>query len=54
MLHESGEPLIALIELIKAGFKLREYYLLLTKERGIHSYLELESYRELTLLNEIK
>ena len=54
ILHEKDEPLIALIELVKAGLKLREYHQLLTKEKGIHSYLELESYRELTLLNEIK
>lgn len=54
ILHEKDEPLIALIELFKAGLRLREYYQLLKKEKGIHSYLELESYRELTLLKEIK
>lgn len=54
ILHEKNEPLISLFELIKAALKLREFHQLLTKERGIHTYLELESYRELTLLNEIK
>jgi hypothetical protein len=52
-LHEKGEPLISWIELFKASLKLREYYLLMTKE-NISSYLELESYKELTLLKEIK
>jgi hypothetical protein len=26
ILHEKDEPLIAMIELVKAGLKLREYY----------------------------
>ena len=54
ILHEKDEPLIAMIELLKAGLKLREYYQLIKKEKGVQSYLELESYRELTLLKEIK
>ena len=54
ILHEKDEPLVAMIELVKAGLKLREYYQLIKKEKGVHSYLELESYRELTLLKEIK
>lgn len=53
ILHEEDEPLIALVEAIKAGLKLREYYYLIHRE-GIHSYLELDSYKELTLLKEIK
>jgi len=53
ILHEKDEPLIAVVELVKAALKLREYYQLIVKEK-IHSYLELESYRELTLLKEIK
>lgn len=53
ILHEKDEPLIAVVELAKASLKLREYYQLIHKE-NIHSYLELESYRELTLLKEIK
>ena len=53
ILHEKDEPLIAVVELAKAALKLREYHQLVHKEK-IHSYLELESYRELTLLKEIK
>ena len=53
ILHEKNEPLISVIELFKAVLKLREYYQLIKKE-NVHSYLELESYRELTLLKEIK
>ena len=53
ILHEKDEPLIAGIEFVKAGLKLREYYQLITKE-NINSYLELDSYKELTLLKEIK
>ena len=53
ILHEKDEPLIAVIELVKASLKLREYFLLINKEK-VHSYLELESYKELTLLKEIK
>jgi hypothetical protein len=53
ILHEKNEPLISVIELFKACLKLREYYQLIKKE-NVHSYLELESYRELTLLKEIK
>ena len=47
ILHEKDEPLIAVIELVKAGLKLREYYQLVTREK-VHSYLELDSYKELT------
>ena len=53
ILHEKDEPIISAIEFAKAGLKLREYYQLITKE-GINSYLELDSYKELTLLREIK
>lgn len=53
ILHERGEPIIALVELIKAGLRLREYHQLITREKSIHSYLELDSYRELTILKEI-
>ena len=53
ILHEKDEPLISIIELFKASLKLREYYLLMKKE-NVQSYLELESYKELTLLKEIK
>ena len=54
ILHEKGEPLIVLVELVKAGLRLKEYYQLITREKGIHSYLDLDSYRELTLFKEIK
>ena len=54
ILHEKDEPLIALVELVKAGLRLKEYYHLVTREKGIHSYLDLDSYRELTLFKEIK
>lgn len=30
ILHEKAEPLIAVVELAKAGLRLREYYLLIT------------------------
>lgn len=53
VLHEKDEPLIAVVEAAKAALKLREYYQLVTKE-GVGSYLELESYKELTMLKEIK
>lgn len=53
ILHEKDEPLIAVVELIKAGLKLREYYQLVHREK-LQSYIELESYRELTLFKGIK
>ena len=53
ILHEKDEPLICMVELVKAALKLREYYQLIHRER-VNSYLELDSYRELTLLKEIK
>ena len=53
ILHEKDEPLIVFVEAVKAGLKLREYYQLIHKEK-VSSYLELESYKELTLLKEIK
>lgn len=53
ILHEKDEPLIMLIEAAKSCFKLREYYQLIHQE-GINIYLDIESYRELTLLKEIK
>lgn len=45
--------MIVFVEAVKAGLKLREYYQLIHKEK-VSSYLELESYKELTLLKEIK
>ena len=54
ILHERGEPVVALIELVKAGLRLREYFQLITREKGISSYLDLDSYRELTIMQEIK
>jgi len=53
ILHEKNEPIISVVELVKAVLKLREYYQLIHKE-NVHSYLEMESYRELTLRKEIK
>lgn len=53
ILHEKDEPLILGVELVKALLKIKEYYQLVTKEK-VNSYLELESYKELTLLKEIK
>ena len=45
--------MIALVELVKAGLKLREYWQLVHREK-LQTYLELESYRELTLFKGIK
>ena len=53
LLQYRSEPIISYVELFKSVLKLREYYQLLRKER-VHSYLELESYKELMLLKEIK
>jgi hypothetical protein len=52
-MHEKDEPLVLVIELAKSVFRLREF-LQLTGKENISSYIELESYRELKLLKEIK
>ena len=54
ILHERAEPLITVVELGKALLRLHEYHQLVTKEKGINTYLDLDSYRELTLLREVK
>ena len=53
ILHEKNEPIILVVELLKSMLKINEYYQLVHKEK-VSSYLELESYKELTLLKEIK
>ena len=53
ILHEKNEPIILVVELLKAMLKINEYYQLVHKEK-VSSYLELESYKELTSLKEIK
>ena len=52
ILHEKDEPLMACIEVVKAGLKLRELWQLVSKEK-VNSYIELESYRELTIMKDI-
>lgn len=54
ILHEKDEPIALFFEVIKSGLKLNEFYQLMTKEKGLHTYLELESYREFIICNEIK
>jgi hypothetical protein len=53
ILNERSEPLIALIELVKAYLKFKEYYTLVHKE-NINAYIAPESYKELKRLKEIK
>jgi len=52
ILHEKDEPLLTVIEVVKAGLKLRELWQLVNKEK-VNSYIELESYRELTIMKDI-
>lgn len=53
MMHERAEPLLVVIEAAKVLLKLREYRLLVGKER-LHAYIDVESYQELKRLKEIK
>jgi len=53
ILHEKAEPLIFGFEGLKAVLKLLEYHKL-TKMEKLHSYIPLESYREMMLLQEIR
>lgn len=53
IINEKDEPLVCLVELAKAACKLLEFRQLVARE-NINSYIELESYRELKLLKEIK
>lgn len=53
ILNEKAEPLIALVEFIKAILKFREYRLLVGSEK-LNTYIEMESYHELKRIKEIK
>lgn len=53
IMNEKAEPLIALIELIKCVFRFYEYKALINKE-NLHSYIDLEAYKEMKRLKEIK
>ena len=53
ILNEKAEPLIAVIEFIKAILKFREYRLLVGSEK-LNTYIEMESYHELKRIKEIK
>mmetsp|Transcript_3626 Transcript_3626/g.3577 ORF Transcript_3626/g.3577 Transcript_3626/m.3577 type:complete len:123 (-) Transcript_3626:150-518(-) len=45
ILNEKHEPLIAVVEFVKAYVKLREYYALVNDEK-INSYIPLETYKD--------
>ena len=51
IIREKDEPVVAVIELVKAVLKIKEYHQLITKERSVNTYLEPDSYRELCLFN---
>ena len=53
IMHENVDPLLFVIESVKAAFKLKEYDALLRKEK-INTYLDMDSYKELKRLKEIK
>ena len=53
IMNENADPLLCLIEVVKAGLKLKEYDSLLRKEK-INVYLDLEGYTEMKRLKEIK
>lgn len=53
ILNERDEPLVALIEFFKAFLRLKEYKGLIYKE-NINAYIELDAYKELKRLKEIK
>jgi len=53
ILNERDEPLIATIEFIKAILKFKEYKALILKE-NINAYIELDAYKEIKRLKEIK
>lgn len=53
ILNERCEPLIALLEGVKAMLRLREYNQLINKE-NINAYIDIEAYKELKRLKEIK
>lgn len=52
-MNENVDPLLFLIETVKAGLKLKEYDSLIRKEK-INVYIDLEAYKEIKKLKEIK
>lgn len=53
IMNERAEPLIALLEFIKCIFRFKEYNKLIHKE-NINAYIDLDSYKEMKRLQEIK
>ena len=54
IIREKDEPIVAVLELIKAVLKLKEYHTLITQENAVSVYLEPDSYRDMCLQSEIK
>lgn len=52
-MNERAEPLIVLIELVKCMLRFKEYKALIHKE-NMNAYIELEAYKEMKRLKEIK
>ena len=53
IMNENCDPLLAFVELIKTGLKLKEYHGLLKKE-NVNVYVDMDTYREIKRLKEIK
>lgn len=53
IMNERAEPLIVLIEFIKCMLRFKEYKTLIHKE-NMNAYIELEAYKEMKRLKEIK
>ena len=53
IMHERPEPLIAVVEFLKCLLRLREYALLVGRER-VNAYIDADQYQEMKRLKEIK
>lgn len=53
ILNEKCEPLIVFVEAVKCILRLKEYKALIQREK-INSYIDIDSYKEMKRLKEIK